>query len=159
MERRLRKILGLLMLLAISSLMLSACKKKSAEDDQHESVSSLKTKLAGKWLLIKGLTTEYDVAGKVVRQEDISGTKPIPVYDFRENDIFYLSDYRGEKNFSYMPSVGADGRSKIVIDGGEDYDITLLNKTDMKWFRERKVPDEQPGVIRRAVMEVEFKKQ
>ncbi len=157
MSKNLRWLLLSLVLFVASSVLLSACKKKSEEQPQPDTVANLKSVVTGKWQLVKGITTEYDANGQVISSEDLSGTTPIPEYDFRANDRLYLKDYRGEKEFSYELSFN-EGRPRILLNDSEYYDIISVNKTDMKWVRDLKARDDQQGDVRRAVTEVEFKK-
>jgi predicted peptidase len=158
MIKGLRNLLLLLLFVAASSVLVSSCKKDSDEDTKPETAATLKSRVVGKWQLVKGVMTEYDAAGKIVRQEDFSRTDPVPLYDFRDNDMLFVTDFRGEKKFFYTVSIPADGRFRMLIDSADDYTITSVNQTDMKWFQEQKVPEGQPGTTRRAVVEIEFKK-
>jgi len=144
-------VLGLLMLSV-------GCKKSNNSDDQPETAAALKTKIVAKWKLVGGSYTEYDANGTVVNTQDLSGQNPIPVYDFRENDRYYVTDSGDPREFFYTVSVTPEGKSRILIDSSQYYDITSINGTDMTWTSEIKAADDNPGTIRRAYTEVHFQK-
>lgn len=144
-------VLGLLMLSV-------GCKKSNNSDDQPETAAALKTKIVAKWKLVGGSYTEYDANGNVVNTQDLSGQNPIPVYDFRENDRYYVTDSGDPREFFYTVSVTPEGKSRILVDSSQYYDITSINGTDMTWISDIRAKDDQPGTIRRAYIEVRFQK-
>lgn len=158
MKRKLR-LMYLCQFMVLGLLMLSAgCKKSNNSDDQPETAAALKTRIVAKWKLVGGSYTEYDAQGAVVNTQDLSGQDPVPVYDFRENDRYYVTDSGDPREFFYTVSTTPEGKSRILVDSSQYYDITLINSTDMTWISEIKATDEQPGTIRRAYTEVHFKK-
>ncbi|MEH3112396.1 hypothetical protein [Pedobacter terrae] len=158
MKKGLQKTLLLLTLLLTTSLIIPSCKKKGVGDERPETAASLKINVLGKWELTKGITTYYGVNGQVINQEDMSGSKPAPVWDFRDNDMLYLNDDRGEKTFNYKVSIDANGNSRLIIDTVYDFNINVIDKSSMKLFLDHKLPDNQQGDIRKETIEIEFKK-
>jgi len=158
MKKEIQKTLLFLTLLLSTALMVSSCKKNGAGEEQPETAVTLKRKVLGKWELSKGLITYYGAKGQVINQEDLSGTKPAPVWDFRDNDILYQNDGRRERTFAYQVAIDANGKSKLIIDKDYDFNVNVVDQSNMKLFLERKLPDDQEGTIRRETMEIEFKK-
>ncbi|WP_412469151.1 hypothetical protein [Pedobacter sp. KLB.chiD] len=155
MKKGLQKPWLLLMLLVTTTLIISSCKKNGVGEEKPETAASVKFKLLGRWELTKELTTYYGANGEVISQQDQSGNKPAPVWDFRDNDILYLNDGYREKMFNYQVSVDANGNAKLYIDKVYDLDVYFVGGSGMKFFSERKSTE---GNIRRETLELEFKK-
>ncbi|MFF5381158.1 hypothetical protein [Pedobacter suwonensis] len=158
MKKEIQKALLFLTVLLGTALMVSSCKKNGVGEEQLETAATLKGKVLGKWELSKGLITYYGANGQVINQEDLSGTKPAPVWDFRDNDILYQNDGGREKTFAYQVAIDANGKSKLIIDTDYDFNVNVVDQSNMKLFLERRLPDGQEGTIRRETMEIEFKK-
>ncbi|WP_293786727.1 hypothetical protein [uncultured Pedobacter sp.] len=158
MKKEIQKALLFLTLLLGTALMVSSCKKNGVGEEQMETAATLKRKVLGKWELSNGLITYYGANGQVINQEDLSGTKPAPVWDFRDNDILHQNDGGREETFSYQVAIDANGKSKLIIDTDYDFNVNVIDQSNMKLFLERKLSDGQEGTIRRETMEIEFKK-
>ncbi|TDO20272.1 hypothetical protein [Pedobacter duraquae] len=135
-----------------------SCKKSDGAADQPNTPAVLKTKILGKWKLIGGSYTTYDVNGKVVNTTDLGGRNPIPLYEFRDDDKLYVTDSGEQKVFFYTVSITAEGKMRILIDSAEYYDIGSINSTDMIWLQDLKAKEDEPGTIKTAHTEVRFQK-
>jgi hypothetical protein len=153
------RLFALFQFIVVLLLLIAGCKKtNNADEPQADPVPALKAKVVAKWQLVGGSYTEYDANGKVINTSDLSGQNPIPVYDIQANDRFYVTDSREKREFFYTVSVTSEGKSRILIDSVEYYDITVINGTDMIWVRDITATANQIGTARRAYTEVRFKK-
>ena len=119
---------------------------------------ALKTKIVAKWKLVSGSYTTYDANGNVLNTQDLSGQNTAPIYDFQENDKFYITDSKEVRDFFYTVSVTSEGKMRILVESAQYYDITSINGTDMTWTQDLTAKDDQPGNVKKAHTEIHFQK-
>jgi hypothetical protein len=136
---------------------ISACKKDNKEPEP-DPVTLLKSKITGNWQLAKGTITEYDANGKVTYTEALPTGPPISFYDFQSTNVLVVTDERGKNEFPYELSVTGEGRSKILLDGYDDYEISSITATEMNWVRDINVTGDNQVFLKRQRTEVQFKK-
>ena len=111
-----KKIIPLLILVALGVFYLTACKKS---DNQPKTTAQ---KVQGKWSLQSELLNEH-VAGKDNITTTVGG--PNDIIDFRTDGKVYSVVTGVEDTSTYTLS----GDTKIILDGNQSYDIKALTSS------------------------------